>query len=113
MIAAVAQYFSSSVVSHALAIAGFSAGILLGLFFLGVFTRHVLQRDAFCGLAVAVVVLSYVKFGTEIAWPWYALIGAATTIGIGLLAHAVLPTDRFVKPTEIAGAWRNDSTGTE
>ncbi|MEO2023961.1 MAG: sodium:solute symporter [Pirellulaceae bacterium] len=111
VIAVVAQYFSSSVVSHALAIAGFSAGILLGLFFLGVFTRHVLQRDAFCGLAVAVVVLSYVKFGTEIAWPWYALIGAATTIGIGLLANAVLPTDRVIKPAEEEGDCRHDSTG--
>ncbi len=113
VIAVVAQYFSSSVVSHALAIAGFSAGILLGLFFLGVFTRHVQQRDAFCGLVVAVAVLSYVKFGTEIAWPWYALIGAATTIGIGLLANVVLPTERFVEPAREEDECRDDLAETK
>ena len=86
IVAIVAQYFSSNVVAHALAIAGFSAGILLGLFFLGVFTRRVKQKDAFCGLLVALALLTYVKFGTDIAWPWYALIGAVTTIVVGLLA---------------------------
>jgi SSS family transporter len=90
IVAIVAQYFSSNVVAHALAIAGFSAGILLGLFFLGVFTRRVTQRDAFCGLLVALGLLTYVKFGTDVAWPWYALIGAVTTIVVGLVASLCL-----------------------
>ena len=85
VVAVVARYFSRSVINDVLAFAGFSAGILLGLFFLGVFTRRVRQLDALCGLLVAIGVLTYVKFGTLIAWPWYALIGAVTTIGIGLL----------------------------
>jgi hypothetical protein len=62
---------------------------------------------------VAVAVLSYVKFGTEIAWPWYALIGAATTIGIGLLAHVVLPTKRFVEPAREADEFRDGLAETE
>jgi hypothetical protein len=60
-----------------------------------------------------VAVLSYVKFGTEIAWPWYALIGAATTIGIGLLANVVLPTKRFVEPAREEGECRDDLAKTE
>ncbi|MFP6574564.1 MAG: hypothetical protein VB912_05385 [Pirellulaceae bacterium] len=90
IVAIVAQHFSSNVVAHALAIAGFSAGILLGLFFLGVFTRRVNQLHAFCGLLVALELLTYVKFGTNITWPWYALIGAVTTIVVGLLASLCL-----------------------
>ena len=86
VVAVLAQYFSSSVVSDALAIAGFSAGLLLGLFFLGVFTRRVDQQHAFCGLLAGLLVLGWIKFKTDISWPWYALVGAMTTIVVGLLA---------------------------
>ena len=105
VVAVVAQYSSTNVVAHALAFAGFSAGILLGLFFLGVFTRRVRQSDAFCGLLAAVAVLTYVKFGTDVAWPWYALIGAVTTIGFGLLACCCLSGFR---PTDVSSEDHSD-----
>ncbi|MEE3368926.1 MAG: sodium:solute symporter [Planctomycetota bacterium] len=80
-----ASYLSDSVVSNALAIAGFTAGILLGVFGLGVLTRRVNQTGAFAGMVTGVVVLTIVKFMTPVAWPWYAIIGAIATYGTGLL----------------------------
>ena len=75
-----------SIVNEVLAVAGFSSGILVGVFTLGVATRHVGQKSALCGMLAGTAVLCAVKFLTPIAWPWYTLIGASTTIAVGLVA---------------------------
>ncbi|AMV35821.1 sodium:solute symporter [Planctomyces sp. SH-PL62] len=82
----------SSVVSNALAIAGFTTGILLGLFLLGNLTRHVGQGAALAGMAAGVAAVSYAKFGTPLAWPWFALVGSATTFLVGLAVGRLFPT---------------------
>ncbi|WP_145422060.1 sodium:solute symporter [Planctomycetes bacterium K23_9] len=81
-----ASYVSTSVVGDALAIAGFTAGILLGIFALGIFTVHANQRGALTGILAGVTVLTAIKFGTSVAWPWYAVAGSITTFTIGYLA---------------------------
>ena len=80
-----ASYVSRSVVNDVLAIAGFTAGILLGLFALGVLTTRVNQTGAFFGMIAGLTVLTYVKFGTSLAWPWYAVVGSVTTFCCGWL----------------------------
>jgi hypothetical protein len=30
--------------------------------------------------------MTAINFGTDLAWPWFSLVGAATTFGIGCLA---------------------------
>ena len=84
------KYLAEPVVNNVLAIAGFTAGLLLGVFALGAFTRSVGQRGAFVGLTFGLAVLIGVLFGTEIAWAWYAAIGAVTTFGTGLIASRLL-----------------------
>lgn len=79
---------SQSVVQDALAIASFSAGLLLGVFFLGIATRRVGQQGALVGLVFGLIVLCTVKFvlprfDIVIAWPWFALIGSAATFAAG------------------------------
>lgn len=86
----------TTVVSRALTIAGYSAGLLLGVFLLGVATRRVGQGAALSGAACGLAVLLVVQFllpsqGIRIAWPWFALIGAATTVVTGLVASFLLP----------------------
>lgn len=79
----VASHISRSVVGDALAIAGFTAGVLLGLFALGVLSRRVQQPGALAGLLGGLAVMTAVKFATPIAWPWYAVIGATCTFAFG------------------------------
>jgi solute:Na+ symporter, SSS family len=79
-------YLARSVVDNVLDIASFTAGLLLGLFALGVLTTRVGQSAALSGLLVGLAVLTVIKFLTPIAWPWYALIGTLTTFFAGLLA---------------------------
>jgi len=85
-VAVAAQWYSRSVVNDALAIAGFVAGILLGVFSLGVLTKWVRQWSALAGMLGGTAVVSYVKFGTDVAWPWLTVVGSVSTVAFGLLA---------------------------
>ncbi len=95
-VALVAMYISRSVVNEALAIAGFSAGLLLGLFLLGVLTKTVDQRAALVGLIVGLLGLVWIKFVAphwdwQVAWPWLPVFGSLLTFTTGLAASRVLP----------------------
>lgn len=94
-----ATLLTDTVVANALTIAGFSAGLLLGVYALGVLTERVGQTAAIAGAAVGLAVLGLLQFRelltaigrlfepefayTPIAWPWLALIGASTTFIAG------------------------------
>ena len=72
-------------------IAGFTTGIILGVFLLGIATVRVGSRAAFVGMAAGTCIMSSVYFGTDLAWPWYALVGSSATFMFGLLASLVFP----------------------
>jgi SSS family transporter len=91
------------VVIIALSIASFTYGALLGGFFLAIFWRRAVQRDAIFGMSVGIVVMSFVVFAKQIAaavpalapiltpiagiaYPWYVLIGTVITFGTAMLS---------------------------
>jgi len=80
-----AASLSRSVVTDALGIAGFSAGILLGAFSLALFNRRANQPGTIVGMLAGAVVLLVIKFATPISWPWYTLLGAVSTFVTGSL----------------------------
>lgn len=100
------------VVVIALSIASFTYGGLLGGFFLGLFWRRAIQRDAIIGMSVGIAAMAFIVFAKQltaaypslapalsgvagIAWPWYVLIGTTLTVTAGILAsftHAAPPT---------------------
>ncbi|MBA3558311.1 MAG: sodium/solute symporter [Gemmatimonadaceae bacterium] len=91
------------VVVVALGIASFTYGALLGGFFLGIFWRRAVQRDAITGMSVGIFAMAFVVFARQlsaaypaltdtlgplarIAWPWYVLIGTTVTLATGVLS---------------------------
>lgn len=88
-----------AIVSQVLGIASFTTGILLGVYALGIATVRVAQPHAVFGLACGLAVDCVLKFGlpfslmepSKLAWPWYGLVGSATTFAAGLLASFVIP----------------------
>ena len=91
-----AERLGATVVTNALTIAGFSAGLLLGVFALGVLTQRAGQTSALVGGAAGLAVLLCLQFaapgwGLKIAWPWFALIGSTTTFVVGYLTALVVP----------------------
>lgn len=80
-----------SVLEAGLGIASILYGGLLGVFILGVMTKHVSELAAMVAMSAGITVSLYVRFGTDIAWTWYVLIGTLATVGMGLVAAVVLP----------------------
>ena len=83
-IAIAGSQVSRSVVNEVLGIASITAGIMLGIFFLGIGTRRTNQFAGISGMVGGMAVLLAVRRYTEIAWPWYSVIGAVTTFVFGL-----------------------------
>jgi SSS family transporter len=86
-----ATRLQDNVVNNALAIASFVTGIVLGLFLLGILTTRVDQRAALTGLIAGLLMSLSVRFGTSVAWPWYALVGSSTVFAVGVAASRLLP----------------------
>lgn len=80
------QWLQSSVVASVLGIAAFTTGIVLGVFFLGIFLRRVGQRAALAGLVTGLLAMTAIYFATPLAWPWYALVGSTITFTVGAAA---------------------------
>lgn len=88
-----ARHLTQSVVNDALAIAGFSAGLLLGVFALGVLVRRANERSVLIGLLAGLICLLTVRFVLPwwdprwtIAWTWLPAIGSTATFGVGWCA---------------------------
>ena len=84
-----ASTFNKSVIDNALTIAGFSSGILLGLFALGTFTKRANQVGALCGATIGLCVMLFIQFGLplwdlKIAGTLLAVFGSVTTYFSGL-----------------------------
>jgi solute:Na+ symporter, SSS family len=92
-----------SVIEMVLSIAGFTTGMVLGLFLLGRMSRPVGSGAALAGLVVGFLAVLAVRVGTPVAWPWYAPIGTLTTVAVALvLDRAILshgsPPNRSPEP---------------
>jgi SSS family transporter len=103
------QDTKTPVVIVALGIASFTYGGLLGGFFLGIFWRRAIERDAIIGMSVAIATMAFIVFAKplvaaypslapalgpfgSIAWPWYVLIGTAITLLVGILSSLTHPS---------------------
>ncbi len=93
LIGLVARHWGS-VLEAGLSIASIIYGSLLGVFILGLTTKHVGERSASFGMVVGLVLMLFVKFNTTIAWTWYVLIGTSVTLGAALLASVIMPEAR-------------------
>jgi SSS family transporter len=98
-----ARRLEDNVVNNALTIAGFVSGILLGLFLLGVLTRRVGQPAALVGVLAGISAVSYAKFGTPLAFPWFALVGSSTVFAVGLAASFIVPARTEAPAAEPVG----------
>ena len=105
-VACAGLWMRESVVNNVLAVAGFTAGPMLGIFLLGTLTPRVSQSGGLLGMLAGIGVLFYVYFRTDVAWPWYAMIGSLTTFIAGCLLTALdrrPPTVRAEDATTIEG----------
>ena len=110
------QDTKTPVVVVALGIASFTSGGLLGGFFLGIYWRRAIQRDAILGMSIAIATMAFIVFAKpisaaypslaptlapvgDIAWPWYVLIGTSITLLVGILSSFTHPMPARVPAT--------------
>ena len=87
----------------ALQIASFTYGGLLGGFLLGLVSQRAAGRDALAGMSVAIAAMASLwaaqQFGViprVIDTLWFALLGSAITVGVGVLSSRLRPSPRPV-----------------
>lgn len=82
----------TSALNQALAVASLINGPVLGVFLVGTLLRRVGEPPALIGMVTSMLVMFFVSFGTNLAWPWYAFVGSAITLSVAWLAsHAFAP----------------------
>lgn len=91
LVALGAQFMARSVLDAGLSVLSLGSGAVLGAFLLGTLAPSTSERDAFAGMIAGLVVMTFVWWGTPVAWTWYVLIGAATTVGVALASARLRP----------------------
>ena len=87
------------IVDTVLAIASFTNGPILGLFFLGTLTKRVRQTGALVGVIAGIALMIYVWGWSGVAWQWYTLIGSSVTFLVGYAASALLEREIVLEQT--------------
>lgn len=85
-VALVAMRQNRSALDQALSVASLVNGPILGVFLVGTFLRRVSEPPALLGMLVSMVVMTYIRFWTPIAWTWYVLIGSLITFLVAWIA---------------------------
>lgn len=76
-------------------VGSYFVGAKLAMYGLGFYSKHTTERGLLVGVVAGFLALFYVATSTEIAWPWYAVIGAVVNIVVSIGASISL--DGFQK----------------
>jgi solute:Na+ symporter, SSS family len=71
-------------------VGSFFVGAKLSCYGLGFFSRQANERGVLIGVVASFIALWWVASYTDIAWPWYCLIGGFISLSIGWLASLAL-----------------------
>jgi SSS family solute:Na+ symporter len=82
---------TESTVKIVLGIAGFSTGLLLGLYGLGLIAPRTREAVAIAAFFVGLVVTCAVARGTSLSSWWYTLVGSTTIVIVGLVLGQFFP----------------------
>lgn len=71
-------------------VGSYFVGAQLGMFGLGFFSKHATERGLLVGTFVGVLAVAYTAIYTDVAWPWYAAIGAFVNVVFTIVASIVI-----------------------
>lgn len=71
-------------------VGSYFVGAQLGMFALGFFFKQATENGLLIGTASGFAVVAAVALSTDVAWPWYCLIGAVANIVVTLIASRLI-----------------------
>ena len=71
-------------------VGSYFVGAQLGMYALGFFSKHATEKGLLVGTAFGFAVVIYVGLATDIAWPWYGLIGAVSNYVVSTIASLLI-----------------------
>ena len=71
-------------------IGAYFVGANLSMHALGFFSKHTTERGLLVGIVAGFVMVWYVATQTDIAWPWFCLIGATVNIVVSISASLII-----------------------
>jgi len=71
-------------------IGAYFVGANLSMHALGFFSKHTTERGLLVGVVAGFVMVWYVATQTDIAWPWFCLIGATVNIVVSISASLIM-----------------------
>ncbi len=71
-------------------VGSYFVGAKLSMYALGFFSRHTTERGLLIGVAAGFVMVWFVATRTDIAWPWFCLLGAIVNVVVAISASLLL-----------------------
>ncbi|MFT5801509.1 MAG: SSS family solute:Na+ symporter [Nonlabens sp.] len=71
-------------------VGSYFVGAKLSMYGLGFYSKHTTERGLLIGVVAGFIVLAYVATQTDVAWPWYAVVGASVNIVVSIGASIML-----------------------
>lgn len=71
-------------------IGSYFVGAKLSMYGLGFFSKQTTEKGLLVGVAAGFLIIWFVATKTDIAWPWYCLIGGAANIAVALVASRLI-----------------------
>lgn len=82
--------FEGSILQTLSKIGSYFVGAKLSMYGLGFFSKHTTEKGLLVGVAVGFMMVWYLATQTDIAWPWYCLIGGGVNMIIALTASRLI-----------------------
>ena len=82
------------VLNAAFALTGLTSGAMLGGLLTALFTKKGSAAPVIVGMATSLAVMIVVQLETNIAWPWFTLVGATVTVLVAVLMRGILSIEK-------------------
>lgn len=83
-------YSEGSILEVLSKVGSYFVGAQLGMFALGFFSKHATENGLLVGTLSGFVAVTLVALFTDVAWPWYCLIGAVANVIISIVASIII-----------------------
>ena len=71
-------------------VGSYFVGAKVAMYGLGFYSKHTTERGLIIGVVIGFASLAYVSLYTDIAWPWYAVIGAVVNVLVSIIVSISL-----------------------